>query len=133
LEYGYQQQQFCKMPRFCIPVLLNESSPPFSWVDLLQVRNGRVNCGGREGGRACSWIWVFIRIRRIGWFADMGFCTSFLSKLCRFYHIAPNWSLCFFYKKKLSLLQLFVFVPNVFSFQFHLHIITFNLFDTLFL
>jgi hypothetical protein len=29
LEYGYQQQQFCKMPCFCIPVLLNESSPPF--------------------------------------------------------------------------------------------------------
>ena len=30
LEYGYQQQQFCKMPCFCFPVLLNESSPPFS-------------------------------------------------------------------------------------------------------
>jgi len=101
LEYGYQQQQFCKIPRFCIPVLLNESSTPFSWADLLQVRNGRVNCRVRERGRACSWIWVFIRIRRIGWFADMGFCTSFLSKLCCFYHIAPNWSLCFFYKKKI--------------------------------
>jgi len=29
LEYGYQQHQFCKMSCFCIPVLLNESSPPF--------------------------------------------------------------------------------------------------------
>jgi hypothetical protein len=71
LEYGYQQQQFCKMPRFCIPVLLNESSLPFSWADLLQVRNGRVNCRVRERGRACSWIWAFIRIRRIGWFVGI--------------------------------------------------------------
>ena len=30
LEYGYQHQQFCKMPCFCIPAQLNESSPPFS-------------------------------------------------------------------------------------------------------
>ena len=30
LEYGYQQQQLCKIPCFCISDLLNESSPPFS-------------------------------------------------------------------------------------------------------
>jgi hypothetical protein len=40
--------------------LLNESSPPFSWADLLQVRNGRVKCRGREG-------------RRDRVFVDMGF------------------------------------------------------------
>jgi len=42
------------------PMKINESSPPFSWADLLQARNGRVNCRGREG-------------RRDRVFVDMGF------------------------------------------------------------
>jgi len=90
LEYGYQHLQFCKMPSFCIPVLLNESSPPFSWDDLLQVRDGWESELQREGGTECLWIWVFIWIRRVGWFVDMGFYTSFLSKLCRFYTSAAT-------------------------------------------
>jgi len=41
------------------PMKINESSPPFSWADLLQVRNGRVNCRGREGRSVCGYGFLY--------------------------------------------------------------------------
>jgi hypothetical protein len=82
------------MPCFCIPVLLNESSPPFSWADLLQVRNGRVNCRGRDR----VFVDMGFYMDKEGWMVcGYGLLYFFLVKTMPFLyisgHIAPNGSL----------------------------------------
>ena len=102
--YGYQQQQFCKMPCFCIPayenkriftaIFLGWSSSSEKWESELQ----------REGGRDAVFVDMGFYTDKEDWMVcGYGLLYFFLVKTMPFLfiscHIAPNWSLFFLIKK----------------------------------